>query len=51
VSPTAALNYLSEKLNLDRYEIATLSPLRVLSDHTPPLRLFVGGDERPELKR
>jgi hypothetical protein len=39
-----------EKFNLDRYEIATLSPLRVLSDHTRPLRLFVGGDELPELK-
>lgn len=46
-----ALNYLNEKLNLDRHEIATLSPLRVLSDQTPPLRLFVGSDELPELKR
>jgi hypothetical protein len=40
-----------EKFNLDRYEIATLSPLRVLSDHMPSLRLFVGGDELPELKQ
>jgi arylformamidase len=46
-----ALNYLNEKLNLDRHEIATLSPLRGLSDQTPPLRLFVGSDELPELKR
>jgi arylformamidase len=46
-----ALNYLNEKLNLDRHEIATLSPLRVLRDQTPPLQLFVGSDELPELKR
>lgn len=46
-----ALNYLNEKLALDAREIATLSPLRMLSDRTPPLRLFVGGDELPELKR
>jgi arylformamidase len=46
-----ALNYLNEKLALDPREIATLSPLRVLCDRAPPLRLFVGGDELPELKR
>jgi arylformamidase len=46
-----ALNYLNEKLALDRHEIATLSPLRVLGDCRPPLRLFVGNDELPELKR
>jgi arylformamidase len=46
-----ALNYLNEKLALDASEIATLSPLRVLGDHSPPLRLFVGGDELPELRR
>jgi arylformamidase len=46
-----ALNYLNEKLALDPREIATLSPLRMLSDRAPPLRLFVGSDELPELKR
>jgi len=46
-----ALNYLNEKLDLDRHEIATLSSLRVLRDPTPPLRLFMGSDELPELKR
>jgi arylformamidase len=46
-----ALNYLNEKLALDAHEIATLSPLRVLHDRMPPLRLFVGSDELPELKR
>jgi arylformamidase len=46
-----ALNYLNEKLALDPTEIATLSPLRVLPDHMPPLRIFVGGQELPELQR
>jgi arylformamidase len=46
-----ALNYLNEKLALDASEIATLSPLRVLRERAPPLRMFVGGDELPELKR
>jgi arylformamidase len=46
-----ALNYLNEKLALDASEIATLSPLRVLGDRSPPLRLFVGSDELPELRR
>ena len=46
-----ALNYLNEKLNLDPTEIATLSPLRVLADRMPRLRMFVGGEELPELKR
>jgi arylformamidase len=46
-----ALNYLNEKLALDPTEIATLSPLRVLPDHMPPLRIFVGGHELPELQR
>jgi arylformamidase len=46
-----ALNYLNEKLALDANEIATLSPLRVLRDPSPPLRLFVGSDELPELRR
>jgi len=46
-----ALNYLNEKLALDANEIATLSPLRMLRDRSPPLRLFVGSDELPELRR
>jgi arylformamidase len=50
-----ALNYLNEKLKLDAGEIATLSPLRILPDLMPasicPLRMFVGGEELPELKR
>ena len=46
-----ALNYLNDKLALDANEIATLSPLRVLRDRSPPLRLFVGSDELPELRR
>jgi arylformamidase len=46
-----ALNYLNEKLRLDAAEIASLSPLRLLSDRMPPLRMFVGSDELPELRR
>jgi arylformamidase len=46
-----ALNYLNEKLSLSAAEIAALSPLRHLSDGMPPLRLAVGGDELPELRR
>ena len=46
-----ALGVLNEKLALSADEIATLSPLRNISDWSPPLRLFVGGAELPELKR
>src|SRR6266508_1620123 len=46
-----ALCYLDEKLRLDANEIATLSPLRVLPDHIPPLRVLVGGNETSELVR
>ncbi len=46
-----ALNYLNEKLRLDASDIETLSPLRVLPDRLPPLRMFVGRNEMPELKR
>jgi arylformamidase len=46
-----ALNYLNEKLLLDAGEVATQSPLRTLSDKSPPLRVFVGGAELPELRR
>ncbi len=45
-----ALNYLNEKLQLDPTEITTLSPRHVLADRMPPLRMFVGGAELPELK-
>jgi arylformamidase len=46
-----SLNYLNEKLNLDAGDIAELSPLRALPARSPPLRLFVGGAELPELQR
>jgi arylformamidase len=46
-----ALNYLNEKLALDPFEVETLSPLRIVGDRSPPLRMFVGGNELPELKR
>jgi len=46
-----ALCYLDEKLHLDAGEIATLSPLRILPERIAPLRMFVGGDELPELVR
>ena len=46
-----ALNYLDEKLKLDPSEVASLSPLRVLPGRLPPLRMFVGSEELPELRR
>src|SRR6266545_4249636 len=46
-----ALNYLNEKLQLDPIEIAILSPLHVLAERLPSLRMFVGGEELLELKR
>jgi arylformamidase len=46
-----ALNYLNEKLRLDANEVEALSPLRILPDRMPPLRMFVGRNELPELKR
>jgi arylformamidase len=46
-----ALNYLNEKLLLDANEIASMSPLKTLSNKSPPLRVFVGGAELPELRR
>jgi arylformamidase len=46
-----ALGVLNEKVKLSAEEIATLSPLKTLSGRTPPLRLFIGGNELPELKR
>jgi arylformamidase len=46
-----ALGVLNDKLALDADEISQLSPLKRLAIRTPPLRLFVGGAELPELKR
>jgi arylformamidase len=46
-----ALGVLNDKLSLDADEIATLSPLKRLAGCTPPLHLFVGNAELPELKR
>jgi arylformamidase len=46
-----ALGVLNDKLQLSAVEVASLSPLRNLPDRSPPLMLFVGGNELPELKR
>src|SRR3984893_7876888 len=46
-----ALCVLNDKLSLDADEIAALSPLKRLADRAPPLRLWVGAAELPELKR
>ena len=46
-----ALGALNDKVGLDAAEIAALSPLRNLPARSPPLRLFAGGAELPELKR
>jgi arylformamidase len=46
-----ALGVLNDKVKLSPDEIERLSPLRNLPDRLPPLRMFVGGDELPELKR
>ena len=42
---------LNDKLQLSADEIARLSPLRNIPSRSPPLMLFVGGNELPELKR
>ena len=46
-----ALGVLNDKLALSAEEIATLSPLRNLPSRAVPFRIFVGGDELPELRR
>jgi arylformamidase len=46
-----ALGALNDKLQLSSKEIETLSPQRRIPDRLPPLMLFAGGDELPELKR
>jgi arylformamidase len=46
-----ALGVFNEKLRLSAEEITKLSPLRNLAQRSPPLSLFVGAAELPELKR
>jgi arylformamidase len=46
-----ALGVLNDKLQLTAGEVESLSPIRNLPDHSPPIRLFVGADELPELRR
>ena len=46
-----ALCDINDLLSLTEGEVAALSPLKTLSNVSPPLRLAVGGDELPELKR
>jgi arylformamidase len=46
-----ALGVLNDKVQLSADEIARLSPLRNIPSRSPPLMLFVGGNELPELKR
>jgi arylformamidase len=46
-----ALGVLNDKVKLDAAETAKFSPLSNLPARSPPLELFVGGDELPELKR
>jgi arylformamidase len=46
-----ALCYINDKLQLDKNEIKTLSPVHMLRQGMAPLHLAVGGDELPELQR
>ncbi len=46
-----ALGVLNDKVQLSADEVAKLSPQRNLPECSPPLLLFVGGNELPELKR
>lgn len=46
-----ALGVLNDKLQLSAEEIVRLSPIRNLPSRLPPLRLCVGGNELPELRR
>ena len=46
-----ALGVLNDKVQLTADEVATLSPQRNIPERSPPLLLFVGGAELPELKR
>jgi arylformamidase len=42
---------INDLLSLRPGEIEALSPLRTLTDRSPPLRVMVGGGELPELRR
>lgn len=46
-----ALTDINDLLSLTATEIGILSPLKTLSDRSPPLRVVVGGNELPELRR
>ncbi len=46
-----ALGVLNEKLQLTADEIESLSPFRRFPEHSPPIKLFVGACELPELRR
>jgi arylformamidase len=46
-----ALGELNDKLQLSAAEVQGLSPMRSIPKRTPPLMLFAGGNELPELKR
>ena len=46
-----ALGVLNDKLQLSAEEVAKLSPQKNFADRLPPLHLFVGDAELPELKR
>ena len=46
-----ALSYINDQLRLDRGEIEGLSPARLLRSGMAPLRIAVGKNELPELKR
>jgi arylformamidase len=46
-----ALGVLNENLRLSAEEVTQLSPLKNLAQCSPPLSLFVGAAELPELKR
>lgn len=45
------LGALNDALKLTEDEVGRLSPLNNLPARSPPLHLFVGGNERPELQR
>lgn len=45
------ISYINDALALTEAEVAGLSPLFNLPAHSVPMRLFVGGDELPELRR
>jgi arylformamidase len=42
---------INDLLSLRPGEVEALSPLKTLTDRSPPLRVTVGGNELPELRR